>query len=987
MRLTVRTCFMLSSLSTAFRFLVFAVIAPLLALSAVAQQSPSLPTSPPADFTASTTATPAGSTFLFVGDFNGDGIADVATPGSDGIMRTYFGSTSGVFQAPVESSGTVSTTFNVLPTNAVGDFDGDGHQDILLKNQVLYGNGDGTFASVPQTTATNGLVADLNNDGKSDLLSISPLQTGSGSNNYYYQLIALLGTSQRTFTRVSTNLSTNMPVSFNLTPALLAVGDLNGDGIPDAAVYDPNFDKLQTWLGNGDGSFKVGPQISLGSAAWSPQGVNGPSTPTGFIADLDGDGNPDLAFLATESMSDSNSGMSVLVIEYGDGKGGFSSTQVIPLSYMYTTVVPMQLGALPGFAVDTGTLYPGNPIVAEERNLGGRQFSNEQFYKPGSNFGIVDADFNGDGLSDLLVSTLSPFESGGPLPSSFTVLMNQPGATGNGEALSNTALSASPSTVNYNQPFTLTALVQPAEAGQPTPTGAVAFSTASMSLGIAQLSGGSATIQITGATTQQLPAGILQVFATYLGDSTYAASKLLTNLVVEEPQYPTTTALALTSGGSAVTSIQAGSFVTMTATVTGPIAVPHGIITFFDGNTVLGQTEISSGGAVFSTNLLAPGSHSLSAQYLGYTPPTPTQGTNIFLPSSSAAAPLTVTSIPTTTTLSASSSTYTVGAVLTLSTQVTSGSGTPIGGVTFYDGVTALETYTLDAGGMASFSTASLGTGSHSFSAQYARNSPWAASSSAPVAVTAQVPPVGLAPTTTLIAAVTPGSDSSLLATVQVSGAPLSQGTVTLLVDGQTATTVPFTAGGVLSIPLRIEGAAIHRLVASYSGSDVAAPSASPQLETTSYLPGQDFTLQAAQTLVSIPSNGSSGAVTLRIGSVSGWSGTVSLSCTAGLPPGYTCAFLPTTLTGTGAVTLTLVHQSGLPALGLLLMPGLWFLRSRGRRRTGLAAVLLASLTIFSGCSGISVTQSIQPWVVTVQAASGSALHSTQIEFTSGSTR
>jgi hypothetical protein len=932
----------------------------------------------------SITATPAGSSFLFAGDFNGDGIADVASPGADGIMRTYFGSKSGVFQAPVQSSSAISINFNYI-SNTVGDFDGDGHQDIMLTGQVLYGNGDGTFTPVQETTATNGLVADLNKDGKSDLLSISSLQTGAGSYSYYFELIALLGTSQRSFTQVTTSLGTYTSGSFSLTPALLAVGDLNGDDIPDAAVFDPNVNKLEIWLGNGDGSFKAGPQISLSSGAWSPQGTGqNPSTGLGFIADLDGDGNPDLAFLATESASDSNlPGVTVLVIEYGNGNGGFSATQIIPLSHGYNSVMPMHLAAgdLPSFAFDNGT------VLAVVRNLGGRQFSNEEFYGSGSSIGIVAADFNGDGLSDLLVTRSNGQYSYNPELRGFTVLFDQTPASGNGDALSNGALTASPSTVNYNQPFTLTAVVQPAMAGATPPTGTVSFSTVNLPLGLAQLVGGTATLQVAGATTQQLSPGILQINSAYSGDSTYAASNLTTTLLVQNPQYPTTTTLSLTSEGNATTSIQAGSFLTMTATVTAPVAIPHGIIAFFDGTTVLGQAEIASGGAVFSTNLFAPGSHSLSAQYMGYVPPSSMAGTSTFLPSSSAATSLTVTSIPTTTTLNASSSTVTVGAVLTLSAQVTSGSGTPIGGVTFYDGTTVLGTYTLDVSGMASFSTASLSTGSHSFSVQFAFNSPWAASSSAPVAVTAQVAASGLAPTTTIIAAVTPGSDSSLLATVQVSGAPLSQGTVTLLVDGQAATTVPFTSGGVLSIPLRIEGAAIHRLVASYSGSSVAAPSASPQLETTSYQPGQDFTLQTAQTLASIPSSGSSSAVTLLIGAVSGWSGTASLSCTAGLPPGYSCAFSPSASTGTGAVTLTLVPQSGVPVLGLLLIPGLWLLRSRGRRRAWLATVLLASLTILSGCSNLSGTQSIQSWVVTVQAASGSTLHSTQIEFTSASAR
>jgi hypothetical protein len=984
------------SLSSSFCFLVIAIVAPLLILSAAAQQSPGLPASPPADFSVSTTSTPAGSGFLFAGDFNGDGIADVASPGSDGIMRTYFGTKSGVFQAPVESSGTVTLTFDVLPVNAVGDFDGDGHQDILLTNQVLYGKGDGTFTSVSISTSNfnslPALVADLNKDGKSDLLSISGPLSGSGSYNYYFELVAQLGTAQRNFTQVTTSLGDYPSGAGFETPALLAVGDLNGDGIPDVEIFDANLNELEVWLGNGDGSFKAGPRVSLSGATWTPQGANGSgvSSGLGFVADLDGDANPDLAFLATESMSDGNNiATSVVVVEYGDGKGGFSSTQVIPLTYLYTSVVPMQLaaGALPGFALDTGTLYPGGSYVTVVRNLGGHLFSNEQFYKPGSSIGIVNSDFNGDGFSDLLVTTLDPFLSGGGSATSFSVLFNQPGATGNGEALSNGALSVSPTTVNYNQPFAITASIQPAETGEPTPTGTVTFSTASMTLGTAQLSGGSATIQISGTTTQQLPAGILRIFAAYSGDSTYAASKPIADLFIEDPQYSTTTTLALTSGGSAATSIQAGSFLTMTAAVTAPVTVPHGIIAFFDGNTVLDQAEIGSGGAAFTTNLLAPGSHSLSAQYMGLAPPNYYVGSNIFLPSSSAATVLTVTSIPTTTTLSASSSTVTTGAVLTLNAQVTSGNGTPTGGLTFYDGTTALGTYSLDENGMASFSTASLTTGSRSFSAQYALNSPWAASSSAPVAVAAQVAAAGLAPTTTHIAAVTPGSDSSLLATVQVSGAPLSLGNVTLLVDGQAVATVPLTSAEVVSVPLRIEGSAIHHIVASYSGSIVAAPSASPELETTSYLPGQDFTLQTVQTQVSIPSSGSSSAVTLLIESIGGWSGTASLSCTAGLPPGYSCAFSPSNLSGAGVVTLTLVPQSRLPVLGLLLMPGLWLLRTRGRRCAWFAAVLLASLTMLSGCGNITAAKSAQSWVVTVQANSGNTLHSTQIEFRSSGAR
>lgn len=990
MNFTAKTHGLLHSHFFSFRFLAVATSTLVLTLFGTAQQPTNLPATPPSDFSVSTTATPAGSSFVFAGDFNGDGIADVAAPGTDGVFRTYFGSPSGTFQAPVASSGSASFAFNVLPVNAVGDFDGDRHQDILLKNQVLYGNGDGTFKSVAMALIGNGqpgLVADLNGDGKSDLLSVSGLQIGAGSYNYYYTLDAQLGTSQRTFIPMSTNLGVYPTGSGITVPALLAAGDVNGDGIADVAIFDPNVNALEIWLGNGDGSFRAGLQDSLNGVAWSPQGSGGQgvSTGLGFIADLDGDGNQDLAFLATQSISNNNSVMSVLVIEYGNGSGGFSSTQVIPLSYGYSSMVPMRLAgeALPGIGLDNGSILGTNSIVAVLRNLGNREFSNEQFYNPGPSVGIIAGDFNGDGLSDLLLTASDPNESGGTPPSSFTVLLNRSGATGNGQALSNGALSASPSAVNYNQPFSLTAAVQPAQAGEPVPTGTVTFSTASTTFGSAQLSSGSATLQVSGTTTQQLPSGILPISATYSGDSVYASSRMITDLVIAEPQYVTASTLTITSGGSPVTSIQAGSFLTMTVSVSAPVAVPHGVIAFFDGTTVLGHAEIASGGATFTTNLLGPGTHQLSAQYMGFVPANPEQGTNVFLSSSSAALVLTVTSIPTTTVLNPSSSTVTAGAVLTLTAQVTSSSGTPIGGVTFYDGTSALGTYSLDSTGTASYSTASLSIGSHAFSAQYALNGQWASSTSTQTNVTANRVAAGFAGTTTLIAAVTPVSSSSLLASIYVSGGSPSQGSVTLLVDGQIAASASLGSSGVLSLPFQIRDAAVHHLVASYSGSSATAPSASPQLDTTSYLLGQDFTLQAAQTQASMPSSGPSIPVTLQIGSIEGWSDAVTLSCVNGAPAGYSCIFSPDNLTGPGTVTLVLVPQTGVATLGLLLLPGLWLLRKRSRRHPLTAVVLFGSLIVLSGCGNIPGAQAAKSWVVTIQGVSGNATHSTQVEFIS----
>src|SRR5215813_13057054 len=89
-----------------------------------------------------------------VGDFNGDGIQDVAVAnheaydGPDGIS-VLLGNGDGMFQQAINfgSGG------NVASFVAVGDFNGDEIQDLAVANNgfssdsvsVLLGNGDGTF--------------------------------------------------------------------------------------------------------------------------------------------------------------------------------------------------------------------------------------------------------------------------------------------------------------------------------------------------------------------------------------------------------------------------------------------------------------------------------------------------------------------------------------------------------------------------------------------------------------------------------------------------------------------------------------------------------------------------------------------------------------------------------------------------------------------------------------------------------------------------
>ena len=94
----------------------------------------------------------------------------------------------------------------------------------------------------------------------------------------------------------------------------------------------------------------------------------------------------------------------------------------------------------------------------------------------------------------------------------------------------------------------------------------------------------------------------------------------------------------------------------------------------------------------------------------------------------------------TTTTLTSSVNPSNVGQAVTFTATVTSSAGTPIGTVTFKDGATALGTAML-AAGVATLTTSSLALGSHTITANYAGAGNFAASASAALTQTVQVPP------------------------------------------------------------------------------------------------------------------------------------------------------------------------------------------------------------------------------------------------------
>ncbi len=185
---------------------------------------------------AEATLAPAGSAprSVVVGDFNSDGINDLAV--SSNNLRVLLGNGvagkgDGTFQASVAYS--VGATPNHLAT---GDFNADGITDLAVANSgassvsVLLGNGvggtgDGTFGgaiTAASGSGPNGVsVADWSGDGIPDI--------ALANNNTSKVASVLLGKGNGSFEGAQT-------FATQTSPGALAVGDFNKDGGYDLAV-------------------------------------------------------------------------------------------------------------------------------------------------------------------------------------------------------------------------------------------------------------------------------------------------------------------------------------------------------------------------------------------------------------------------------------------------------------------------------------------------------------------------------------------------------------------------------------------------------------------------------------------------------------------------------------------------------------------------------------------------------------------------------
>jgi hypothetical protein len=422
-------------------------------------------------------------------------------------------------------------------------------------------------------------------------------------------------------------------------------GDFNGDGKLDLAVANSTDATVSILLGKGNGSFNTQTTYNVSLLSKTVTAI--------AVGDFNGDGIPDLVVVGTHT----NGGAGIVEILQGDGTGAFSNvtTTGIAVGNSPSSAVAGDFNgdgnldfAVANLSDNTISVMRGDGSGNTFTAASGSPFSTGAGTSPAA---IAAADFNGDGQLDLAVAESNKnrvdiFKGNGD--GTFTLLTGAP-ATGSkpvsivaGDFNADGKLDFA---VTNQSDSTTTIMLGnglgtafTAATGSPFTTGSgtttpVAITSADFNgdgnadLAVANSSKGNvgillnqltdtASVLITGV---DIPgSGNHNIEASYPGDTHFSAS-VSSTVALAATKVTTSTLLSANT-----TTPSFGQQVVLTATLTTlPAAVGNltetGNVVFKDGGTTIGTVAVSGGVATLNITSLTSGTHSITATYLGDT--------------------------------------------------------------------------------------------------------------------------------------------------------------------------------------------------------------------------------------------------------------------------------------------------------------------------------------------------------------------------------
>jgi hypothetical protein len=376
---------------------------------------------------------------VIVADLRNAGVMDVVVAAAQ-IDETGLTQKPGLLEVILNSVATPGTFVNgnQLVTNtsppaglAVGDLTGNGTHDLVVANITT-----GTLALFTETSPTSGSynaattitvggqpndvqIADINGDGLPDLI----IADNTGQVTYLLQNPASPGTFEPAVSLPITNPAiTAEGEGFNTRAISVAVGDLNGDGLPDLAVtsfdINGNFGQVTIYFQNpaSPGTFVTTPMVidaygepsQIRIADLNQDGANDIVVATqglGSNADLnaDTDGNP----LGEIGVAEAQYG-ALVILQNASSPGTFSPYIVYPgvSGAISLAVADLNMDGLPDIAETS--LYPqGQGLIAvllQETDNPGLFELSATYTGIGQPVSLAIGDLNNDGLPDIVTA-------------------------------------------------------------------------------------------------------------------------------------------------------------------------------------------------------------------------------------------------------------------------------------------------------------------------------------------------------------------------------------------------------------------------------------------------------------------------------------------------------------------------------------------------------------------------------------------------------